>query len=245
MVVLADLTLTFPGNLGTATELTSAATELYDIARRITGEHVRAFPVSITVRVEQGSTKARTLVKASLAAVLVGLTKYGEIRDGIDHVRNDVGKALDEISRRSARIFEVAGEPKQTRRRAFVEDIAQIFGAVERGALSADEAMAEVGLILSRLPKEDREFGERFAAHVEPELRAIASANPQKQDPASSVIKRPQTRLIGSRETDTSDRRKPSRRRASTRDHPQRGRRIVVRVSEDENGKRRVELEEE
>lgn len=132
MVVLADVTLVFPATLGTATELTSAANELYDVATRAVGEHVRAFRVSITVRVEQGSTKARTALKASLAAVLVGLAKYGEIRDGIDHVRKDLRQALDEISTRSAEIPALGGLPRETRRRGFLEEIAKIFEAVAR-----------------------------------------------------------------------------------------------------------------
>lgn len=99
--------------------------------------------------------------------------------------------------------------------------------------------------MVGRLPKEDRDFGQRFIEYIEPELRAIAGGTVPKPGTArGAVIEKSQPRLSRSREPEAGESKKRPRRRTLPRDHPQRGKRIVVRVFEDETGKRHIHVDE-
>lgn len=141
MIVIAEPYARYPDTLPES-ELRPAATRLLQVAeeacRQYFAQRYEQLGITIATRVEIGSTRTWTTIKAVTAALLL----YGSLRQTVDYLVKD-GDSLSRLI--LPKVASTLGLPvsrpeRHERRLGIPGDLRRLFARVESGEMSAEEA---------------------------------------------------------------------------------------------------------
>jgi hypothetical protein len=177
----------------TPAALESAASRLVESADRTTrrhfGDRYGHFGITVVAKVEAGST--RTWV--TIGSLVSLLNFYGNIRQSVDYLvkdARDLGTAILSEAPNSLGIHEHASG--QQKRLGVPGQLRRLFGLVERGEISAEEATRRALLLLERRGGVEamRELP-RLTEQLSSELTAIEADRENSKIPAKREGHRP------------------------------------------------------
>lgn len=170
MIVVAEFYARYRTTIS-ETELRTAGERILQFAENVVREHYVErfddFGITITVRLEIGSTRIWITVKA-VGKVLIA---YGAIRQGVDYLVADSKVLAPKLIPRISTVLNVDERPLYHQRRfGLPVKLRRLFEQVQRGELSADEATAKaIDLMESQdatLIKEIPDFKERLSLEI-------------------------------------------------------------------------------
>ena len=140
MLTIAEPYLRYSESLG-PTKLQEAGTLLLErlepLVRAAYVDDGRALPVSLTVRIERGSTKVWVTVTSLVSALVF----YGSIRQSIDYMIKDAKNLSALVAREVPNVTPLGDTPSYRERRLGAPgQLRRLFQQVERREISADEA---------------------------------------------------------------------------------------------------------
>lgn len=187
-------------------KLEAFSSELFDIWEARVAQEVPLDDYALTLEIEEGSIKGSGKVLAALVAVGGFLSNYGSIVQGIETLYRHVvfsGHFLTE--RAHGLLGPDKPEPTVRKRSGTLGQLQRLFVKVQRGEMSADEAIAEAEQILGPEAASAPDFLQRLSESLrdapiqakqmflaeEGELCEPGESTPSKRSPVRSLPPRP------------------------------------------------------
>ena len=130
-------------------ELESFSTSLFDTWE---GDVERALDLNdyaLSLRIEEGSVKGLGKIATALGALYIGIGQYGSFVNGLQVIRSQVQTATTALTDNAlSRLPEPSEAPKIRRSGAVLAKLHTLFHKVQRGQLSADDAMRKASALL-------------------------------------------------------------------------------------------------
>lgn len=140
-------------------ELESYSTSLFDTWESSVAQSLAIDDYALSLRIEEGSVRGLAKIAAFLGALYIGIGEYGSFINGLQVIRDQVAIVSAELTN-SALIGLPAPTraPKIRRSGAALAKLQTLFNKVQRGDLTADEAMQEAVALLGSDGSEAPQF---------------------------------------------------------------------------------------
>lgn len=184
-------------------ELEAFSSKLFDIWEARVAQEVPLNDYALALEIEEGSIKGSGKVLATLIAVGGFLSHYGSISQGIETLHGHVvfsGRFLTE--RAHGLLGADKPEPTVRKRSGTLGQLQRLFVKIQRGEMSADEAIAEAEQLLgpetASAPDFIQQLSESFRdARIQPKQMFLAEdgelCEPAGSAPSKRSIPRPLT----------------------------------------------------
>ena len=143
-----------------------------NLARELFGRAYDDFSITVSVRVETGSTK--TWIR--ILAVLAFIERYGAIRDGANQIAHDIRNIATTIGITAPHVVELGNPARVQVRPGVPERLHRVFQDVSSGRLTTDEATSVAIRLLEDATPDERETAERLRAIITREIARVAAA---------------------------------------------------------------------
>jgi hypothetical protein len=140
-------------------ELESFSTSLFDTWERSVEQTLILNDYALSLRIEEGSVKGLGKVAAVLGALYLGIGEYGSFINGLQVIRSQVTTVSTVLT--DSALLGLPGAtraPKIRRSGATLAKLQTLFNKVQRGELTADNAMREARALLGNDGVEAPEF---------------------------------------------------------------------------------------
>lgn len=140
-------------------ELESFSTSLFDTWERSVEQTLILNDYALSLRIEEGSVKGLGKVAAVLGALYLGIGEYGSFINGLQVIRSQVTTISTALT--DSALHKLPGAtraPKIHRSGATLAKLQTLFNKVQRGELSADDAMQDARALLGNDGAEAPEF---------------------------------------------------------------------------------------
>ncbi len=130
-------------------QLRTRTTELFDEWETYIHASLALPDYSLFLEVEEGSIKGGGAVAAALAALYFGIGNYGDFVGGLKTISEQLGSAGTFLAEKAPQVFGCEGvETKVRKRGGTLSGIQRLFVKVQRGELTAEEAMLQADGLL-------------------------------------------------------------------------------------------------
>lgn len=104
---------------------------------------------SLFLQVEEGSIKGAAKIGALLGAVYFGIGNYGDFISGVKTINEQLSATRDYLGEQAGRVFLCPDSRRSTRNRGgSLASLQRLFVKVQKGELTADEALKQAELLL-------------------------------------------------------------------------------------------------
>lgn len=142
-----------------ASELESFSIALFDTWERSVERTLILNDYALSLRIEEGSVKGLGKVAAVLGALYLGIGEYGSFINGLQIIRSQVASVSTVLTDSALlRLPATTTAPKIRRSGATLAKLQTLFNKVQRGELTADDAMREARVLLGNDGAETPEF---------------------------------------------------------------------------------------
>ena len=114
---------------------------------------------SISLEIEEGSIKGGGKVAVALGALYFGIGSYGDFISGLETIRGQVSYVSNALFKSARAPFGCSSVNAKARKNGgALSDLHRLFDKVQRGMLTADEAMSEVNTLFGEEGESVPEF---------------------------------------------------------------------------------------
>lgn len=125
-------------------EFEKYSTHLFDEWDEYVGKALALPDYSLFLEVEEGSVKGIGKIAVVLGAFYIGIGNYGSFISGVQTIREQISNMGDFLAERAALPFEPTGiKPKVRKHGGSLARLQRLFVKVQRGEMTADQAMRE------------------------------------------------------------------------------------------------------
>lgn len=140
-------------------ELESFSTSLFDAWERSVAHGLTLNDYALSLRIEEGSVKGLGRLAATLGVLYIGIGQYGSFINGLQVIRSQVGTVTTALTdNASLGLLGATRAPKIRRSGATLAKLQTLFNKVQRGELSAHDAMREARALLGDEGADTRDF---------------------------------------------------------------------------------------
>ena len=140
-------------------EFEAYSTNLFDAWEKSVEQTLVLPDYSITLEVEEGSIKGGGKIAVALGALYFGIGNYGDFISGLETIRNQVSYATNALFENARSPFGCSNVNAKARKSGGVlSRLHSLFDKVQRGLLTADEAMNEANKLFGNESEEVPEF---------------------------------------------------------------------------------------
>ena len=149
-------------------EFETYSTRLFDEWDEYVEKTLTLQDYSLVLEVEEGSVKGVGRIAALLGVVYFGIGNYGSFISGVQTIREQISTAGDFLAKRAALPFESSGaKPKVRKHGGSLARLQRLFHKVQRGEMTADQAMSEAEALLGDDAATSPEFMRKLAESLE------------------------------------------------------------------------------
>lgn len=132
-------------------ELRRLSSSLFDSWESFVDSSVSVPDYSLFLQVEEGSVKGLARIGAALGAIYFGIGNYGDFVSGIKTINEQVISTSDYLAEQASRVFSCPpSRASSTKRGGSLAALQRLFVRVQRGELTADEAMIRAEKLLGQ-----------------------------------------------------------------------------------------------
>lgn len=140
------------------------SSSLFDSWESFVDSSVSVPDYSLFLQVEEGSVKGLATIGAVLGAVYLGIGNYGDFVSGVRTINEQIGATSDYLTERASHLFSCPPSHASSKKRGgSLTAIQRLFVRVQRGELSADEAMIRAEKLLGDEASAEPSFMRKLA----------------------------------------------------------------------------------
>jgi hypothetical protein len=123
---------------------------------------------SLVLQVEEGSVRGVAKIAAYIGVVYIAIGNYGSFISGVQTIREQISTAGDFLANRAALPFDSSGvKPRVRKNGGSLARLQRLFHKVQRGEMTAEQAMSEAEVFLGDEAATSPEFMQKLAESLE------------------------------------------------------------------------------
>lgn len=148
MVEFGAVEFTLQGRVLPRDELERLASGVFDTWDAVVADTLPVPDYSLSLEIEEGSLKAKGVVLGTLLALFEGISRYGDIVQGLQTMRRHARYVADALVTHTEAEYEPTERTRLRRSGGVPAGLGRLFERVRDRSLSVDEAMAEARELL-------------------------------------------------------------------------------------------------